>query len=147
MTDEAPQEVRDLVDRVAADIERQEAAREMLQGRACDCCGHADRQIAGVGAIPGVPMSILWCVECIKAQVIPYPVLVSQVALAGGYNQCHPGYQVLVDATLAYFGKTRDEFDTAVQETAREFDQLAEESAAETGEAKPWTMPGESPHG
>jgi hypothetical protein len=141
MTDEAPQEVRDLVDHVAADLERQEAARQMLQGRPCDCCGNAGQEIAGVAAIPGVPMSILWCVECVRAQVIPYPILVSQVALAGGYDQCHEGYQALADATLAYFSKTREEFDADVMTTAREFDQLAEESAAETGEAKPWTMP------
>jgi hypothetical protein len=38
----------------------------------CDCChGESGGREVGVAAIPGVPMSIQWCSECLKHDAFP----------------------------------------------------------------------------
>lgn len=73
----------------------------------CQCCGHEPS--IGVAAIPGVPMSIAWCVTCLQAGVVPPWVIVAELALS-------PGVEAMADwwldgiaaPTLHHFDKGFD---------------------------------------
>src|SRR3990172_345239 len=43
----------------------------------CECCLQK-RELIGVASIPGLPMSIAWCEECLTTDCLPYWVVVFQ---------------------------------------------------------------------
>ena len=78
----------------------------------CDCC--RKEPAIGVAAMPGMPMSIAWCMKCLDAQVIPYWAAVANTAMIGGMDGAAPWWCEVVERTLAYFSKDRAEFENEV---------------------------------
>lgn len=79
----------------------------------CGCC-HKEKPIIGVACIPGIPMSIAWCEDCLRSGAIPYEAAVCNTAMCGGLDHTNEVWQELVDVTLTYHGKTHEEFNMAV---------------------------------
>lgn len=75
----------------------------------CECCNE-EKKIVGIASIPGMPMSIAWCQECLESGVIPYWAAVSNTALVGSYENSAEWWKELVDLTLKKFNKTMEEF-------------------------------------
>lgn len=80
---------------------------------ACDVCG--EREEVGVAFVPGVSMSIAYCIECLRANAHPYGIMVINTALIDGYDNASGWWQQMVDDTLAHLGKTREQFDRDVE--------------------------------
>lgn len=81
----------------------------------CGCC-HQQKEIVGVAAVPGIPMSIAWCRDCINADAIPYELCVTNTALIGGReNAAEWWLEGVVTPTLKYFNKTLEQFDADVK--------------------------------
>lgn len=74
----------------------------------CQCC--ENEPAVGVASIPGVPMSIAWGRKCLDAMVVPYWVAVANTAQIGGWQEAAEWWKQTVADTLAYFGKTMDEY-------------------------------------
>lgn len=83
----------------------------------CDVCGQ--RPVAGVYAMPGVPISFAYCQGCLDASAHPLWAVVANTALCGGYDETAGWWQQLVDDTLAHLGVDRDEFDRRCRKLAR----------------------------
>lgn len=80
---------------------------------ACDVCG--EHEEVGVASVPGVPMSVAYCTECLRANAHPYGIMVINTALIDGYDNASEWWQQMVDDTLAHLGKTREQFDRDVE--------------------------------
>lgn len=78
----------------------------------CQCCGLAPS--VGIGPIPGVPMMIAWCQNCMNANVMPYWALVTTVALVSGFqydpDRLTVSVKELVNDTLSYFNISEEQF-------------------------------------
>lgn len=79
----------------------------------CDVCG--EHKEVGVASVPGVPMSVAYCTDCLRANAHPYEIMVINTALCGGYDHSSEWWQQMVDDTLAHLGKTREQFDRDVE--------------------------------
>lgn len=79
----------------------------------CGCCDK-DKEIVGVACIPGMPMSIAWCVDCLRSGAIPYGAAVTNTAMCGGLDKTNKEWQALVAVTLDYFDKTPTQFNEDV---------------------------------
>lgn len=91
----------------------------------CQCC---NRNVAiGVASIPGIPMSIAWCTECLEAGAIPMWAAVANTAMCGGLDQAAEWWVQVVNDTLAYFGVSLEDFNAMVTVEMVRFD--AEEAA------------------
>jgi hypothetical protein len=92
---------------------------------ACDVCG-VNPQI-GVAAIPGVPMSVAYCEECLRANAHPYGIMVINTAMiSGGLEEAAEWWREMVDDTLRHLGKTRAQFDLDVELERREMNDFFE---------------------
>ena len=81
----------------------------------CDVC--KNEPSVGVAAVPGVPMSVAYGEECLKANAYPLGVLVANTACAGGYEFTEDWWQEMVDDTLIHLDTSRERFDEMVAET------------------------------
>lgn len=80
----------------------------------CDVC--KKNRSVGVCCVPGVPISMSYCKECLEANAHPYDIIVANTACVGGYNESADWWKEMVDCTLKHLGKTREEFDRNVAE-------------------------------
>lgn len=86
----------------------------------CECCNQK-KPLVGVACIPGIPMSIAWCRECLEADVIPYWAAVSNTAccmLTPDHDVLHgtnEEWKALVTRSLAYHKKTMEQFEKDVR--------------------------------
>lgn len=90
----------------------------------CDVCN--DRGAFGVAALPGIPVSVAWCPECIQSGAIPYWALVANTAMIGGMEHAADWWKETVDLTLTWLNKDREDFEREVQadiEAEREFEE------------------------
>jgi hypothetical protein len=92
----------------------------MSETKLCECC--KKNPSVGVASIPGIPMSIAWCTECLAAQVIPIWALSANTACAGGLEQSADWWKELVERTLKYFNKSLEEFNSLVAEDQKTLD-------------------------
>lgn len=90
----------------------------------CEACNQ--RPGIGVAAVPGCPVSVSYCRECLDANAHPYWVLVANTACVGRYDDCADWWREMVDDTLRYLGKSREDFDAEVKASV---DQMNEEMA------------------
>lgn len=91
----------------------------------CDVC--RCHTACGVAAVPGVPMSVAYCVVCLVMDVHPYAVLVANTACCGGLEHTHDAWRAMVTRTCAYLDISMAQFMTEVTEAVTLF--LAEEDA------------------
>lgn len=85
----------------------------------CECC--KSNQAIGVASIPGVPMSISWCQDCLEAGIAPYDIVVANTACCGGFDQVAEWWSELVERSLQYHKKTMPEF---LEDVAKALDKL-----------------------
>jgi hypothetical protein len=90
----------------------------------CQCCRH--EPAFGVASIPGVPISITWCVTCIQTGVMPIDVLATTCAINGGdYDEMAEwwldGY---LAPSLHHFDVSLDRFDVMVHEIIADFEAM-----------------------
>jgi hypothetical protein len=102
---------------------------------ACDVCG--ENPEVGVAAVPGVPMSVAYCEECLRANAHPYGIMVINTSLVGGYDQAAEWWQEMVDDTLRHLDKTRQQFDLDVDHELRELNNYENELSNPVPEAVP----------
>ena len=81
----------------------------------CECC-EKEKPIVGVASLPYMPMSIAWCADCLRADVIPFWAAANNTACCGGLEHTNQGWKDLVERSLKYHNKTQKEFDEAVEE-------------------------------
>lgn len=97
----------------------------MLGDGLCDCCGK--NEAIGVASTI-IPMSIAWCLECLRSGVQPYVVIVTS---ASGIMP--PGetldrtwinreYLDIYERTLKFHGKTWEEFAADVKKSNEAYD-------------------------
>jgi hypothetical protein len=80
----------------------------------CEVCN--DRPSIGVAAIPGMPVSVAWCRECLTAGAIPWWALVANTSLIGGRQHAAPWWAAVIEATCRHLGRTVEELDREVAE-------------------------------
>lgn len=81
----------------------------------CQCCNK--NESVGFAAVPGMPVTIAWCQECLNAEVTPYGILVFNVGTAGKVQSRDDivamfvdWYVDEIDRTLEYFDVSFDQF-------------------------------------
>lgn len=89
----------------------------------CDCCGGPDA--VGVAAVPFLPISIAWCVKCLKAEVLPFDLMAFNTAMIGGMENANGEWADWVERSITYHGKTHAEFDAAVKAAEKELEEQA----------------------
>jgi hypothetical protein len=106
---------------------------------ACDVCGENPQ--VGVAAIPGIPMSVAYCEDCLRANAHPYGIIVVNTALCGGLDEAADWWKQMVHDTLVHLNKTQDQFDLDVELELREmdnyFDKLQSEPIPEAAPVGP----------
>jgi hypothetical protein len=86
----------------------------------CDVCG--THEAKGVASVPGVPISVAYCQECLNANAHPWGILVVNTSLIGHLSQSAEWWQEMVRDTCAHLGRSIEEFNLAVEVEVREFD-------------------------
>jgi hypothetical protein len=86
----------------------------------CDVCDKPGK-LESI-CMPGVPITLAYCEECLKINRHPWEILVGQTACAGGLENTDPYWQKMVEDTIKATNRTKEEFDKDVKEVE---DQLA----------------------
>ena len=86
----------------------------------CEVCNK--NESVGVAAMPGVPMSFAYCLECLKADAHPYFAVVANTACIGGLSHAGEWWIELINATLKHLGKTPEQFAQDVEQAIKEMD-------------------------
>lgn len=84
----------------------------------CEVC--RQEPSVGVAAIPGLPMSVAYGYQCLKANAHPYGAMVAMTAMADGYDSLATWAQEMIEATLLRLNKSNDEFEQHVREMIRD---------------------------
>lgn len=79
----------------------------------CEVCGK--NKAKGAFAIPMVPMSVLYCQECLDADAHPIDILAQYTAVYGGLDKMGNGWKEMVKNTLNHLDKTMDWFELTVE--------------------------------
>lgn len=93
----------------------------------CEVC--REREIIGVYAMPGVPISHGYCKECSQANAHPYGSVVANTACIGGFDRAAEWWQETVKDTLKHLGINMEEFQEDVEESLRKEKEYFEEMA------------------
>lgn len=75
----------------------------------CECC-NTIQKIVGVSSIPGMPISIAWYEKCLHSGAIPYEIAVFNTSMCDGLEHCSQFWKDLVQVTIAYHGKSEEQF-------------------------------------
>jgi hypothetical protein len=78
----------------------------------CETC--EKRESVGVACIPGMPVSVGYCRECLIAGAHPPRYLAASVAICGGLEQMAPEYKKLIQYTLNHLHMSWDKFNQLV---------------------------------
>ena len=89
----------------------------------CEVCGKKTDVVVGASTMGAV--SFAYCKDCLEAGAEPYGAMVSYIACAGRFpDDIHESYREIVRSTLAYLGKSEEQFIAAVDSEIREMDEL-----------------------
>lgn len=80
--------------------------------RPCEVCQQEHELI--VSSLPGMPISIGRCQECLAHDAIPLYLLVANTAAIDGMQHAADWWKETVQDTLAYLRVDRDDFDRQV---------------------------------
>lgn len=95
--------------------------------RQCGCCGK-EKEIEGVASLPGLPMSIAWCRDCLIAQVTPYHACVTMFWMCGmDMSHMDEWASDLIARSLVYHGKTLDDLKKDAKETDEAYEKYCQE--------------------
>ncbi len=81
----------------------------------CDAC--KENEALGVAAVPGVPMSVAYCRECLQANSHPMYVLIGNTACCGGLDNTVDEWQQMVMCSLHHQDKTLEWFNEEVRKS------------------------------
>jgi hypothetical protein len=84
----------------------------------CEVCGK--NESVGVASVPGVPYSAAYCRSCLEADAHPYGIVVANTASLGGIEEAAPWWVALVKSTIAFHGKTMEQFNADVEDAIME---------------------------
>lgn len=79
----------------------------------CEVCGNEPAVVSC--CVPGVPISMVYCVLCLDANAHPWSILVANTVCLGSYEQSVDWWKQMIDDTCARLGKTLDEFKADVE--------------------------------
>lgn len=88
----------------------------------CDVCNK--NESVGVACVPGVPISMAYCRECLQVNAHPYYVLVANTAMCGGLDQMNDEWKGMVTDTCKHLGKTIEQFNLDVQDDIKKLEEL-----------------------
>lgn len=127
----------------------------------CEACGRfclylepegtppvADRDRLLVCSVPGVPVSVARCPDCVKARVWPYGILVSQAACIvdvtkdSWTSQLAPWFIQMVDHTLEATGRSWRVFLRDVRDDVAAMAAYMEDPSTDGSEREPVVGPG-----
>lgn len=104
-------------------------------GPLCEVCGRPEE--VGAACVPGVPMSVSYCGDCLEANAHPWGILVAGTAMNGGYGNCADWWREMVDCTIKHLGRTKEQFDTDVVTAIEEItEHERKEAMSEEGEVE-----------
>ncbi len=87
----------------------------------CACCNKSEA--VGVACVPGVPMSVAYCQECLRNNNHPMGFLIANTACCGGLADCIEEWKQMVIDSLKHQGKTLGWFTEQVAESIAKMDE------------------------
>lgn len=84
----------------------------------CEVC--PDAPAIGVASMPGLPVSVAYCRDCLRANAHPWGLLLANTVALGGLVHAAGWWVAMVDATCTRLGRSREEFEQAVAEVLAE---------------------------
>jgi hypothetical protein len=84
----------------------------------CEVCN--TNEAIGVAAIPGIPMSVAYCKECLEKDSYPMWALISYTACCNGLDHCAEWWKEIVGHSLKAQGKTIEWFNAEVKKCLEE---------------------------
>lgn len=93
--------------------------KDRMEELKCEVCNK--NTAIGVASVPGVAYSAAYCTKCLAENAHPYGIVVANTACIGGYDQSADWWREIINDTLKYLGKTREQFDADVAESIKEF--------------------------
>src|SRR5579864_694785 len=78
----------------------------------CDVC--SKNEALGVCCVPGCPVSMAYCKECLQANAHPWGILVANTACCNGRQNMVEAWNEMILATCKHLGKTIEQFDADV---------------------------------
>lgn len=85
----------------------------MADIRTCEVCSTPAPVV--VTSLPGLPITVARCVECIAADAIPLYMAVGTTVAIGGLDNAADWWCETVASTLEHLGVTQEMFDRAVR--------------------------------
>lgn len=95
----------------------------------CEVCNQRDS--IGGASVPGVPISVAYCKECVQANAHPWRILVANTSCIGKLEDCADWWKRMVEDTCKHLGKTLEEFNKEVDETNKEMSDYFESQEGE----------------
>jgi len=95
----------------------------------CEVCDK--NEALGVAAVPGVPMSVAYCKECLEANSHPMYALIANTVCAGGLDHTVEEWKQMVMDSLKHQDKTLEWFNEQVQEGIRNMDEYSKKVCSE----------------
>jgi hypothetical protein len=80
----------------------------------CECC--QKEPAIGVACIPGIAISIAWCMHCIEAEVVPYNIAVFNTAMNDGLENSADWWKEIVNKTMKYFNISNEQFNNDLEQ-------------------------------
>lgn len=93
----------------------------MTNNLVCECCNI--HQAIGVASIPYLPVSVAFCIPCLKADNYPYWSIVANTACIGGRQQSSTVWQQMIQSTCQYQDVSMEQFDKDVQQAIAQMEQ------------------------
>jgi hypothetical protein len=81
--------------------------------RKCEVCSTTAPVV--VTSLPGLPISVARCVECLAADAIPLYMAVGTTVAIGGLENAADWWRETIASTLEHLGVTQEVFDEAVR--------------------------------
>jgi len=79
----------------------------------CEVCNK--NKAIGVASVPGVPLSVAYCKECLMANSHPMYVLIANTALCGKLENCNEWWRKIVMDSIKHQDKTLEWFNQEVE--------------------------------
>lgn len=85
----------------------------------CNVC--RKNKAIGVASVPGVPISVAYCMDCLEAGAHPIGIMIANTACLGGLDRAAGYWKYMVYDSLYRIGKDLEWFNTEVEKAIKEF--------------------------
>jgi hypothetical protein len=83
----------------------------------CEVCNK--NEAVGVAGVPGVPISVAYCRECLEANAHPWGIVIANTVCVGGLEHAADWWKEIVKDTCKHLGKSLDDFNAEVEKSLR----------------------------